>query len=139
VKLGRRQRVSGTDATATPDEAETGHWRGAIAVMSMAQVRQRESRERNRGQARGRLLENACRGRVHDGVRERGGGYMVVGKADERGPLHIDCRRDGRMQARGCGWQGGPTDKGRGGARADRAGPRAERAGRGETTHARRA
>jgi hypothetical protein len=47
-------------------------------------------------------------------ARARGGrGYKVVGKADERGPLRIDCEHEGWV--RGCGWQGRPADRGRGG------------------------
>jgi hypothetical protein len=39
-----------------------------------------------------------------------------VGEADKWGPLPINCEREGRV--RGCGWQGGPAKRGRGGARA---------------------
>jgi hypothetical protein len=60
----------------------------------------------------GWLLENKRRGHVHDGVRERGGGYRVVGEADERDPLPIDHGRDGRVRARDCGWQGQMGRKG---------------------------
>jgi hypothetical protein len=114
----------GADAIATPDEAETGHWRGVVTLISTAWVgergvswarsanevteRGRECGVRNRGQARERLPENARRGHVHDDERERGGGYRVVGEADKRAPLPNDRGRDKRVRARADGWQGGP-------------------------------
>jgi hypothetical protein len=75
-------------------------------------------RGRNRGQARGRLLENMRHDRVHDGVDERGGGYKVVGEADERGSLPIERGHEGWVRVRGCDWQGRPKRGGRGGAHA---------------------
>ena len=65
---------------------------------------------------RGQLPEDARHGRVHDGERERGGGYGVVGEADEWSPLTGYRRSEGRVRARGWGWQAGPTDRGRAGA-----------------------
>jgi hypothetical protein len=47
-----------------------------------------------------------------------GGSYRVVGEADEQGPLPIDREYDGWVWTRGCGWQGGPTYRGREGAQA---------------------
>jgi hypothetical protein len=50
-------------------------------------------------------------------ARERWGrGYWIVGEADERGPLPIDHGRKGQVRGCDCGWQGGPTNKERGGA-----------------------
>jgi hypothetical protein len=66
----------------------------------------------NRGRARGRLPEDACRGCVHDSARERWGGYGVVGEANERGPMPIDRDREGLVWVRG--WQVGPIVRGRG-------------------------
>jgi hypothetical protein len=63
----------------------------------------------NRGRAHGRLLRDVLHGRVHDGAR-RGGGYGVVGEADERDPLIGDRGCEGQVRARGWGWQAGPTD-----------------------------
>jgi hypothetical protein len=53
-------------------------------------------------------------GHVSEGAREWGRGYS---EADERGPLPIDREREGRVRSCGCGLQGGPIDRGRGGAR----------------------
>jgi hypothetical protein len=58
------------------------------------------------------------RGCTRDGTSERGHGYWVVGEADKQGPLPIDCGRVGRLSGCDYGWQGGPTDRGRGGAHA---------------------
>ena len=55
------------------------------------------------------MLRDALHGRVHDGAR-RGGGYGVVGEADERDPLIGDRGCEGQVRARGWGWQAGPTD-----------------------------
>jgi hypothetical protein len=56
----------------------------------------------NRGRAHVRLLRDVRHGHVHDGARG-GGGYGVVGEADERDPLAGDRGREGQVRVRGWG------------------------------------
>jgi hypothetical protein len=93
-----------------------GERRRARHCLRMGEAERGRESEGNRGRVRGRLPEDARHGRVHDGERERGGGYGVVGEADEWSPLTGYRGSEGRVRARGWGWQAGPTDRGRAGA-----------------------
>jgi hypothetical protein len=75
--------------------------------------RGRECGQGNRGQVRGRLLEDAHRGHVYDSTRVRGGGYGANASVQATGADRVVLSGRERRGKRGRDWDG---PKGRGGS-----------------------